>query len=264
MEKQIGIYKITNKVNNHCYIGQSRNIAKRWIDHCSAANSPIHEAYEYPLYRAIRKYGIQNFSFEILEFCSINELNEKEQYWIKILNPEFNQTIGENYNIIPQKLTFEQVKDIQNILLQDTNGEVSHTQLAKEYQVSKDTIRDINVGRTWFNENYSYPLHYSKYDADKPKEMKKIYFCVDCGKEISKGSIRCNSCEGKRRKTLNKNYSDDAREKLKKEIRTMSFLELGKKYGVSDNAIRKRCIALNLPSKKKDINSYTDAEWEQI
>lgn len=51
---------------------------------------------------------------------------------------------------------------------------------------------------------------------------------------------------------------------LKQEIRDISFVQLGKKYGVSDKAISKWCVAYNLPSKKKDINSYSDEEWEKI
>ena len=44
----------------------------------------------------------------------------------------------------------------------------------------------------------------------------------------------------------------------------MSFVELGKKYGVSDNAVKKWCISYNLPSKKKDINNISDIDWELI
>jgi hypothetical protein len=58
--------------------------------------------------------------------------------------------------------------------------------LAQEYGVHKDTIRDINVGRTWYNENYTYPLHFSKFDAKKPNELKKQNLCNECGTEISR------------------------------------------------------------------------------
>ena len=103
----IGIYKITNKTNNHSYIGQSVQIETRWSNHKIAAFNPNDKAYEYPLYRAFRKYGMEQFQFEIIEECSIDMLNKREQYWIEYYKPEYNQTIGENYNIIPQKLTYE-------------------------------------------------------------------------------------------------------------------------------------------------------------
>ena len=54
------------------------------------------------------------------------------------------------------------------------------------------------------------------------------------------------------------------REELKKKIRKQSFLSLGQKYGISDNAVRKWCKTMNLPHTKKEINSYSDEEWEKI
>lgn len=54
------------------------------------------------------------------------------------------------------------------------------------------------------------------------------------------------------------------RENLKNKIRKKSFLSLGREFGVSDKAISKWCKAMNLPSTKKEINSYSDEEWEQI
>ena len=73
----VGIYKITNKINQKIYIGQSVNISKRWTAHRNGAFNPNNGQYNTPLYKAIRKYGIENFTFEILEECAINELDIK-------------------------------------------------------------------------------------------------------------------------------------------------------------------------------------------
>ena len=54
------------------------------------------------------------------------------------------------------------------------------------------------------------------------------------------------------------------REDLKKLIRSMSFTSIGKKYNVSDNAIRKWCDKYNLPRKVSEIKKYSDEEWELI
>ena len=78
----IGIYKITNLINGKCYIGQSVNIRKRFISHKSIAYKPKAKSYDYQLYRAIRKYRWENFYFEILEECKLEELNEREKYYI--------------------------------------------------------------------------------------------------------------------------------------------------------------------------------------
>ena len=53
-----------------------------------------------------------------------------------------------------------------------------------------------------------------------------------------------------------------SRKVLKEKIRTYSFVDIGKEYGVSDTAIKKWCIKYNLPSKKKDIKQFSDEEWE--
>lgn len=254
----IGIYKITNLVNGHCYIGQSRNIVKRWSEHkCSAikADSP---SYNYPLQRAIRKHGIDAFKFEILEECSISELNDKESFWIKTLSPKYNQTTGGDYQIVPQKLTLDKVLEIQSILIADIEGNISHKILAQQYGVHKDTIRDINVGRTWRNDKYIYPLHYSKYDASNPQKAQ--YYCKDCGIEISKGSEYCIKCSAKKNRTV----SRPTRNELKHLIRSSNFSAIGRQFGVSDNAIRKWCKAENLPTSAREIKKIPDNIWENI
>lgn len=85
----IGIYKITNKINNKCYIGQSNNIKRRKNEHRCIE----HETNE-SLKKAYIKYGLENFKFEILEECKLEELNVKEKYWIDLLKPQYNRTSG--------------------------------------------------------------------------------------------------------------------------------------------------------------------------
>lgn len=97
---------------------------------------------------------------------------------------------------------------------------------------------------------------------EKEAKQYRPHYCIDCGIEINKNSTRCVKCEGKRRKKSNKKLV--SREELKKLIRTESFVSIGAKYGVTDNAIRKWCDNYNLPRTKKEINSYTDAQWVEI
>lgn len=74
----IGIYKITNTINNFCYIGQSNNIERRFTQHKSPYEQERHS--DIPLYKAFKKYGIENFSFEVIEECEEKDLDSKETY----------------------------------------------------------------------------------------------------------------------------------------------------------------------------------------
>lgn len=92
--KMVGIYIITNLVNGKRYIGQSVDIKKRFYAHrCISHETNVH------LKRALAKYGKENFKYEILEECSIEELDEKEIYYIKTLKPEYNVSLGGQYGM---------------------------------------------------------------------------------------------------------------------------------------------------------------------
>lgn len=88
----VGIYRIVNKVNGKSYIGQSKDIYRRFFEHktkCKQNNQSIG--------RAIKKYGKENFELEILEHCNEfdrEKLNELEIKYIEIYKPEYNRTIG--------------------------------------------------------------------------------------------------------------------------------------------------------------------------
>lgn len=81
-EKQYVIYKITNNINGKIYIGLTSDFKTRKNNHLrSAVKSNT------PLYRAMRKYGVENFIFSIVELCKdYDEMNEQEAFWIKELN----------------------------------------------------------------------------------------------------------------------------------------------------------------------------------
>ena len=82
------IYKITNKVNGNFYIGKTtKSIEERFKRHCQLSKNG--KTY---LYRAMRKYGIENFTVDVLEKTIF--LDEKEKYWISKLNPIYNMTSG--------------------------------------------------------------------------------------------------------------------------------------------------------------------------
>ena len=101
--------------------------------------------------------------------------------------------------------------------------------------------------------------------SSKEKAAKREFFCPDCGAVVSAKGLRCRSCAAKINNfKMRKVENRPSREQLKEEIRNNPFLALGKKYEVYDNAIRKWCKLYNLPSTKREINSYSEEEWQNI
>jgi group I intron endonuclease len=77
-----GIYKITNKLNQHSYIGQAKNINSRIYQHLASVENPVKSDYSYPLHQAIRKYGCDNFELDVLEKCDEELLDDREIHYI--------------------------------------------------------------------------------------------------------------------------------------------------------------------------------------
>lgn len=97
-EKVCGIYKITNINDMKCYVGQSVDIANRFTQHCRCGCG-IKTPKDNKLYAAMLKNGLDQFTFEIVEICPQEELNEKEKYYIDVYNSVnygFNSQDGVN------------------------------------------------------------------------------------------------------------------------------------------------------------------------
>ena len=88
-----GIYRITNLKTNEAYIGKSTNIKTRWQNHCKTAIG-LDGVARTKIHSAMKEYGIDNFSFEVLEKCTKENYSEREKYWIN-----FYETNVYGYNI---------------------------------------------------------------------------------------------------------------------------------------------------------------------
>lgn len=111
-----GIYYFKNKINNKYYIGQAIDLNKRLRAHFSHMKTGRYE--HIALYKAIQKYGIDNFDLEVLEYIDNTKegfkilLDEKEKYYIQKFNSYgptgYNQTLGGDAGVLGLKLTEEQ------------------------------------------------------------------------------------------------------------------------------------------------------------
>lgn len=176
MSKICGIYKIENLVNGKVYIGQSNDIKKRWYSHKRDSSIETSKNYNYPLYKAFRKYGVDNFKFEIIEECLKEELNDKEIYYIQLyrsyINFEdsngYNQTLGGDGNrgthlnyIAKEKISKANKGKLKGgnnpsskkVVCEDTIFDCAK-ECAEYYKVNNATMND------WLNDKHKMPQQF--------------------------------------------------------------------------------------------------------
>ena len=120
------IYKITNIQNNKVYIGQTiRPVEQRFQRHMTDA---MHNILDTHFARAIRQYGPTNFSYLIIDTAQTQEeLNQKEQYWIKYYN-----SVKEGYN--------------ETDAIEKCGGNTYQSKTKEEMEVIKEKIRQTKIG----------------------------------------------------------------------------------------------------------------------
>lgn len=245
----IGIYKIENLINHKIYVGQSIHIERRWREHCRPSTRSL-------ISSAIKKYGKENFSFQILEECSRDELNEKEDFYIQ----KFNCVVPNGYNIKEQgdgKETIFYCYDKETFLsiVEDIKADkISFQEIGEKYDISVRSVYYINNGEFHRLQDEVYPLR------QLLGSSKKYYYCSICGAKITREAKLCKRCASQKQQIVER----PTREELKSLIRTTPFITIGKQYGVSDNAIRKWCKAYNLPSKSTEIKKMDDTQWALV
>lgn len=132
MEIIIGIYKITSP-KNKVYIGQSVNIYNRLNYHKKLYTKDTPK-----LYNSLKKYGIENHSFEILEICNINLLNIKERYW-----QEFYNSVETGLNCV-----YTKTNDKSGKLSIETRNKISQSQKGKIIsEKCKLRLKQYNLGK---------------------------------------------------------------------------------------------------------------------
>lgn len=91
------VYKITNTITGDFYIGSSKNVKKRWVDH--KCKSTWDERPNNPMYLEMQKYGVDSFDFQILEEVEPEHLKQKEQQFIETLKPTYNSNRANGWDV---------------------------------------------------------------------------------------------------------------------------------------------------------------------
>lgn len=175
--------------------------------------------------------------------CIANGYKKPIKYTSKDVDFYYTYCNGQSY-----LLPFEEGKNKIFRLKAPLNGNISNVRWAKDYEL----------------ETVLTELGYNIQTVEQTiiAKTKKENFCTNCGTPISSSATLCNKCNH----LLNQRVVENrpTREELKNMIRNETFVEIGKKYNVSDNAVRKWCDFENLPRTKKEIKSFSDEEWEII
>ena len=170
-----GIYKITNNINNKCYIGQAKDITERWKVH--RRPSTWKDNSNKILYKAFKKYGIENFTFEIIKECNVDELDRLEIYYIAEFDSYkngYNGTLGgKGYKVdeetyFKNKLTKMYSESLSDIILKFTPMYVTTKDSFEDFKFihSKRQLKVIIKERKSYGERFDMGVDYINYDEN--------------------------------------------------------------------------------------------------
>jgi len=100
------VYQIVNTVTGDRYVGSSKNVFQRWVDHKKPSKWKSHP--NIPLYQGMQKYGLENFRFQILAPVMPEYLKQVEQEFIDLLHPTYNCCNANGQNTERQKETLKE------------------------------------------------------------------------------------------------------------------------------------------------------------
>ena len=149
-KKISGVYKITNIITGDFYIGSSKDIKLRWANHKCLSKWKLCSGMK--LYQAFIKYGLNNFTFEILEETA--DLHNREQYWIEQLNPSYNDKRAKGWNTERYKETNRRCSKEWSKIHRDER--LAYYKANRDKQLAK--MKDYN-NRLCFYEGETLTLH---------------------------------------------------------------------------------------------------------
>lgn len=239
-----GIYKITNKINNKVYVGQSIDIYTRWTTHKNELNNNRH--HNSYLQRAWNKYGEDSFCFDILEECSEDLLNEKECYYIELLKST-NKNYG--YNLVSggtlnRRFTTEVLEKMSKAKIGRVHSEETREKLRKFHtgrKLSEETKQKLRESHK--KENLSKETLEKMITAKKGKHPSK-----ESREKMSKSHMGRICTEETREKLSKSNMGHEVSEETKEKLRKANVgrkLSEESKEKVRKTRIKKAVVQLD-------------------
>ena len=179
-----GIYKITNLINSKVYIGSSVNIDDRWSRH--RADLVKGKSCSPKLQNSYNKHGVENFEFVILEKCDIDNLIEREQYYIDMYN-----SYNEGYNCCPiagNTLGFIPSEETREKIKESMMGEKNPFYGKKHSEESREKMSRSHIGQIsgFKGKKFSEESKKKLSDATKIRSKNSYRWTEDRKKEFSK------------------------------------------------------------------------------
>lgn len=169
----IGIYKITRKETGKVYIGQTNNYERRIKEHCAPSAA---EKSRIAVDKAIKKYGKEAFDFELIEECTIEQLNEKEKYWIKYYKAQgevYNETDGGDQQSVGSNNGRAKLNEADVIKIRTAYA--NHERQKDVYENFKDKVSWSTFQAAWQGKTWSHIMPEVFTD-----ENKKYYIYNNC------------------------------------------------------------------------------------
>lgn len=162
----MNIYKITNLINNKFYIGKTiKPIQNRFLEHIksSVKSKTI-------LHKSIAKYGKDNFIIELIDsdIHSLDELNEKEKFYISKLNPEYNMTLGGDGGMCFNKLSEKSKNNIRNTFI-NRNKSLKGKTLEEIYGKEKSILIKEKISKSSKGKKMNLSIEERKRRSDQLK-----------------------------------------------------------------------------------------------
>ena len=205
------IYTITNVINGKKYVGQTNNPYKRWKKHISESKKK-ELPYKNYLYSAIKKYGLINFEFNIIDVCDIKDVNEKEIFWIK----ELKTIVPNGYNLLPGGM----------VLYGKDNPFYGH----KHSDETKEKISKKNTGRK-----------HSKEEIEKMREKnldeKNPFYNKKHTEETKRKIKEANTRNGNYKNSSDRMKGNQLGKLVKRPKVVMISLESGEVLKIFENAV---------------------------
>ena len=253
------IYCYTNKLNNHKYVGQINNYARRIREHRSCAFNENASSYNDLIHKKIREYGEENFEISLIETLyteDINEVNQREIYWINKLQSHCSTGLGYNVSYGGGRRGYSSILSQEELqaLKEDIKQGIPYYELEQKYNISASFISSINNGVYFQNDKETYPL-FKYYKSDKDydelidlllnstysysKIAEMLNISQSTVKKINAGTLRHGLYPTYpiRAKSANEQRADKIKELLL--TTKLSNLQIGEMVGASEETVRR-------------------------